>query len=76
MTLARLLRQLRAGKHVLQSAVCEATGISSQTLSFLENGNLGLPHKSTIQKLANYYGEPLPRNTRAGREWVHPEVSE
>ena len=59
MTLAETLKELREKKGKNYREAAEEMGISHNYLWELENGKRSNPSKSRLQKLCDYYGEPM-----------------
>jgi transcriptional regulator with XRE-family HTH domain len=59
LTFGSLLRTIRNVMGLTLSVVCEDTGISTQTMRFLEgDGFTHEPKEEVIKKLSTYYGIP------------------
>ena len=74
--IATILCQLRREYGYKQKEVSEGTGISCSQLSNIEQRITRRPRRETLQKLANFFGVPLPRIEGKHTVWFFPEVSE
>lgn len=57
MKIGTVIKELRKNKSIDQKTLAEAVGISTISISKIEN-DLTFPHKDTLSKIADYFNVP------------------
>lgn len=73
MKISDIISGLRREYNCSREYVAEHSGVSPRQIFNIESGKTPNPHRSTLQKLSNFFGVHLPRVEDGQKIWIHPE---